>query len=128
MPFYRGTRSGAKGCTSTPVVAATCTDPTDTGQPSSTYNYRTFPQYFFRSDFTNNLDASITKGIHIGDRFRVEYRFEAFNVLNHTQFGAPSVSPTAAVGFTGAAPTGFGTINTISSVNRVQQQGLRVSF
>ena len=75
--------------------------------------------YFFRSDFTNNLDASVIKNFHFGERLKVEYRFEAFNVLNHTQFGAPNVGPTSSA---------FGTINTISSVNRTLQQGLRVSF
>lgn len=124
--FYKGTGTGYKACT-TPIPGVTC-DPTDTGQASSTYNYRQFPQYFLRSDFTNNLDASIIKAFHVGERWSIEYRFEAFNVLNHTQFGSPNVSPTAAVSQTSAGPSGFGTINTISSVNRTLQQGLRVAW
>ncbi|GGA76100.1 hypothetical protein GCM10011507_29370 [Edaphobacter acidisoli] len=116
--FYTGTGAGYKNGT----------DLTDTGQPSSTYNVRTVPQYFFRQDGTNNLDASVIKTFHIGERFNLEYRFEAFNVLNHTVFGAPNVSPTSAVGSTSAGPTGFATIDTISSVNRTLQQGLRIQF
>ena len=71
---------------------------------------------------------SVIKAFHVSERYRIEYRFEAFNVLNHTQFGSPSVSPTAAVSQTTAGPSGFGTINTIASVNRTIQQGLRVSW
>lgn len=124
--FYKGTGQGYKSCT-TPIAGVPC-DPTDTGQASSTYNYRQFPQYFLRSDFTNNLDASVIKAFRVGERYRIEYRFEAFNVLNHTQFGSPNVTPTSAISQTSAGPSGFGTINTISSVNRTLQQGLRIQF
>lgn len=113
--FYTGTGTGEANC----VAGKAGCDPTDTGQPSGTYNYRTDPLYLFRSDFTNDLDASVIKNFHVGERFRLEYRFEAFNVLNHTQFGAPNVSPTSSA---------FGTINSIASVNRTLQQGLRVQF
>jgi hypothetical protein len=113
--FYRGTGTGYAAY----LKGTSGADITDTGQPSSTYNYRTFPQYFLRSDFTNNLDASVIKSFHIGERIKMEYRFEAFNVLNHTQFAAPNVGPTSSA---------FGTITGISSVNRTLQQGLRVVF
>jgi hypothetical protein len=88
-------------------------------QPSSTYNYRTFPQFYGRQDATNNLDASILKDFRAGEKVKVQYRFEAFNVLNHASFGAPNLTPTAAA---------FGTITSTSSVPRVLQQGLRVIF
>jgi hypothetical protein len=88
-------------------------------QPSTTYNYRTFPQFYGRQDATNNLDASILKDFHAGDRFKLQYRFEAYNVLNHTSFGAPTLSPTSGT---------FGTITSTSSVPRVLQQGLRLVF
>lgn len=104
--FYTGTGANIKN------------DPTDTGQPNS-YNYRTFPQYYGRQDATNNLDASILKDFHISERVRVQYRFEAFNVLNHTSFGPPNLSPTSKV---------FGTINSTSSTPRTLQQGIRVVF
>jgi len=90
-----------------------------TAQPSSTYNLRTFPLFYGRQDPTNNLDASILKDFQVGERFKVQYRFEAFNVLNHTSFGAPNTSPTSGT---------FGTITSVSSVPRVLQQGLRVVF
>ena len=88
-------------------------------QPSSTYNYRTFPLFYGRQDPTNNLDASILKDFHIGERVKIQYRFEAFNVLNHASFGAPQLSPTSAT---------FGQITSTSSVPRVLQNGLRLVF
>lgn len=113
--FYTGTGTGYQNC----LKAAAGCDPTDTGQPSGTYNYRTAPLYFFRADFTNNLDASVIKNFSVGERVRIEYRFEAFNVLNHVQFGNPIVSPTSLT---------FGTIGTVASNPRTLQQGLRVQF
>jgi len=94
-------------------------DTVSADQPSTTYNYRVFPQFYGRQDATNNLDASVLKDFHAGERFKIQYRFEAFNVLNHASFGAPNVSPTSAA---------FGTITSVSSVPRVLQQGLRVVF
>jgi hypothetical protein len=88
-------------------------------QPSTTYNYRTFPLFYGRQDATNNLDASIIKDFNAGERVRIQYRFEAFNVLNHANFGAPNVSPTS---------SSFATITSTSSVPRVLQQGLVVRF
>jgi hypothetical protein len=114
--FYTGNGSGAKNCTASKPTGP-C-DATDTGQPGR-YNYRTFPQYFFRSDYTNNLDASVIKNFTLGERWKLQYRFEAFNVLNHVQFGAPSVGPTSSA---------FGTIGSAASVPRTLQQGLRVQF
>jgi Carboxypeptidase regulatory-like domain len=88
-------------------------------QPSSTYNIRTFPLFYARQDPTNNLDASVLKDFHIGERFLIQYRFEAFNSLNHAAFGAPNLSPTSAT---------FGVITSTSSAARVLQQGLRFTF
>jgi hypothetical protein len=124
--FYQGTGQGAKSCV-TPITGVAC-DPTDTGQASSTYNVRQFPQFFFRQDRTNNLDFSLIKAFHFGERVKMEYRFEAFNALNHTQFGTPNVTPTSVVSQTSAGPSGFGTINTQANSPRVLQQGLRVVF
>jgi hypothetical protein len=94
-------------------------DTASNDQPSTTYNYRTFPQFYGRQDATNNLDASILKDFSLGERVKIQYRFEAFNVLNHASFGAPNLSPTNKA---------FGTITSTSSVPRVLQQGLRVVF
>lgn len=40
--------------------------------------------------------AGLIKNIAIVERFRVQFRAEAFNALNRTQFSTPPMSPTAA--------------------------------
>lgn len=90
-------------------------------QPSSTYNYRTFPLDYGRQDATNNLDASILKDFFTGEKVKIQYRFEAYNVLNHYIFGAPNTSPTSATFSQITSP------NTISP-SRTLQQGLRIVF
>jgi hypothetical protein len=87
-------------------------------QPNS-FNYRTFPMFLGRQDATNNLDISVMKEFRAGARVRIQYRLDAFNALNHVQFGAPNLSPTSAA---------FGTITSQANVPRVIQQGLRVTF
>jgi len=40
---------------------------------------------------SKNLDFSITKTTRITERLRVELRGEAFDILNHPNFGNPTV-------------------------------------
>jgi hypothetical protein len=87
-------------------------------QPNA-YNYRTFPLFYGRQDGTNILNASILKDFGFGERLKLQYRFEAFNVLNHTEFGAPNITPSSG---------SLGTINSTVGLPRVLQQGLRVVF
>ena len=84
-------------------------------------NYRTFPQMFnnLRSDAANNVDLSMLKNFHITERMSLQYRFEAFNAFNRTQFAAPNVSPTS---------TAFGTITGQANVSRSIQMGLKLKF
>lgn len=42
-----------------------------------------------------NWDATVQKSVNITERLKLELRGEFFNVLNHTQYGVPSVSPFA---------------------------------
>ena len=89
-----------------------------TEQPDS-YNFRTFPLYFGRQDAVNNLNASLLKDFTIGEHIKMQYRFEAYNALNRTEFGAPNVTPSS-----GAR----GTITSQQNTPRVIQQGLRLIF
>ena len=84
-------------------------------------NYRTFPTSFnnLRADAANNIDLSLLKSFKIRERLKLQYRFEAFNAFNRTQFAAANLSPTA---------TAFGTINSQANTPRVVQMGLRLTF
>ncbi|MBC7925513.1 MAG: TonB-dependent receptor, partial [Bryobacteraceae bacterium] len=59
-------------------------------------NQRTFNSRFanLRADGVNNVDASIIKNIKLVERFQLQIRAEAFNLLNRTQFSAPELTPT----------------------------------
>ncbi|MBV9084869.1 MAG: TonB-dependent receptor [Acidobacteriaceae bacterium] len=65
-------------------------------QPNS-FNVRTFPQYFnnLRADSLMNIDASLLKNFSVREKFRFQFRGEAFNLLNHPVYGGPILSPTS---------------------------------
>ncbi|MBO0797258.1 MAG: TonB-dependent receptor, partial [Blastocatellia bacterium] len=89
-------------------------------QPNN-YNYRTFPQMFnnLRSQGANNADLSLMKNFSLRERIKLQFRFEAFNALNRTQFAGPNLDPTK---------TTFGTITAQANSARVIQMGLRLQF
>jgi hypothetical protein len=66
-------------------------------------NIRTLPLRFsyIRADGTNNFDLSLFKNYQLTERFKLQFRAESFNALNHVQFGGPA---------TGVTNTAFGTI------------------
>jgi hypothetical protein len=70
-----------------------------------------------------NFDAAIWRTFPLTERFKLDFRFEGFNVFNHPQFGLPNVN----LGTT----TTFGLINTTSTgVNnqRIGQAALKLNF
>jgi hypothetical protein len=71
-----------------------------------------------------NFDASFFKVTRVTERTKLEYRFEAFNALNHPQFGNPSTNFSAGT---------FGKITTVATAStatgaRVLQMGLKLIF
>jgi hypothetical protein len=85
------------------------------------FHVRTFPSTFndLRTDAINNFDASILKNFNTGGSTYLQFRFEVFNVLNHTTFAAPNVTPTSA---------SFGLITAQANIPRSVQLGLRFVF
>ncbi|MCC6589860.1 MAG: TonB-dependent receptor [Bryobacterales bacterium] len=75
-----------------------------------------------------NLDFSLFKNFRVTERFKVQFRGEAFNALNTPYFGQPNnigfVSPTSV---TPDAPR-MGEIRSLRASMRVLQFGLKVSF
>jgi hypothetical protein len=100
------------GAFDTTLLASTSAQPNQ-------YNYRTFPLFYGRQDGTNILNASILKDFSFGEKFKLQYRFESYNTLNHTEFGAPNVTPSSG---------SRGTISSTVGLPRVIQQGLRIVF
>ena len=65
-----------------------------------------------------DLDFSILKNFPINERFRLQYRGEFFNILNHPNFGGPDMN---------ISNVTAGVISTAYD-GRSIQMGLRLSF
>jgi hypothetical protein len=57
--------------------------------PPAIGSYGDLTRNTFRGNGIHLWDASIIKKNHFGERLSGEFRFEVFNLLNHTQFGNP---------------------------------------
>jgi hypothetical protein len=65
-----------------------------------------------------NVDMSLTRNFKLAERFGLNFRAEAFNTLNHTNFGNPNVSiGTASAGIISGA-----------AAARIMQLAVKVSF
>jgi len=84
-------------------------------------NIRTFPLRFsgVRSDGQARWDFSTIKNFPIGERVKAQFRAEVFNAWNHTNLGAPNVTPTSSA---------FGTITGTASDARTWQFALKITF
>ncbi len=67
---------------------------------------------------TFEFDAALSRIFAIGERWRLEVRAEGFNVINHTNFNAPTGN---------LSSTQFGQINSAAS-NRILQFALKLHF
>ncbi len=69
-----------------------------------------------------NIDFSIFKDFHFGEKRRLEFRAESFNLSNTPTFNLPS--PTSAALTVGNA--GFGKLGSSQTVGRQLQGGLKL--
>jgi carboxypeptidase family protein/TonB-dependent receptor-like protein len=88
-----------------------------------------------RGDFTGpdlrTLDLSLTKMARLtalGDRVRLEFRLEGFNILNRANFGIPELRAFAGTRDGEAPLSTFGRITTTVTSSRQVQLGVRVIF
>lgn len=83
-------------------------------------NYRVSPLRFsrIRADGQSRWDLSAIKNFAVTERWKVQFRAEALNAMNHPNLSTPNTTPTN---------TAFGTI-TGQDVPRSWQMALRVSF
>ncbi len=84
-------------------------------------NYRTFPAYLLRADYTSNWDGNVEKDIKAYENIAIQLRLDAFNLLNRPQYNQPNISPTSA---------SFGTTSGVYSgtQSRLLQLGAHVVF
>jgi hypothetical protein len=68
----------------------------------------------------NNLDFGLSRNIRFRERMNIQFRAEAFNILNHASFGLPLNDA--------SSPGSFGTIVQTSTNSRDIQLGLKVVF
>jgi hypothetical protein len=90
------------------------TIPTDRTQP-----FGNAPRNAARGPALFTLDMGLHKSLPLAGRSRVEFRIEAFNVLNKTNFGAPNGNRSA---------TNFGTITGLATPPRQLQLGVKFDF
>ena len=85
------------------------------------YHLRTFSTAFsnLRADGINQWDPSISKRFTLTEKASVQIRMEAYNVLNHPVFAAPSTT---------ASNSAFGTITATANRFRTIQLGGRFVF
>lgn len=65
-------------------------------QPTSS-NYRTFPAYLLRQDYTSNWDGNVQKEFATFERVKLQLRMDCFNLLNRPQYNTPNVKPTSSL-------------------------------
>jgi hypothetical protein len=78
-----------------------------------------------------NLDFSVIKDNHIkklGEVFNIQFRAEAFNLLNRANFAPPPTGNLEPINSTGAPVGGFGQLTTLQIPNREIQFALKVIF
>ena len=63
-------------------------DTTD-APPANQRTYGSLPRNAFRGPGRTNLDLALAKTIDFGERLKSEFRVEAFNLFNHTEFANP---------------------------------------
>lgn len=71
-----------------------------------------------------DVDMALLKDTNINERFRVQFRAELFNILNHPSYGLPNASIFTASGLNPTA----GQITTIAGTSRQVQFGLKLIF
>ncbi len=108
--------NGGSSCQNDPTIAGY----NPSVQPG-TYNFRTFPQYLLRQDYTSNWDANVQKDIKGRENTDLQLRLDCFNLLNRPQYNTPNVSPTSSL---------FGTVTGVYSgtTSRQFQVGAHFSF
>lgn len=99
-------------------------------RPSGRGDYGDAPRHMLQRPGVNNWDLSLFKNFGFGDRRSLQFRLEAYNVLNHTQF--QEINRNAQFDASGTQTNAnFGTVVGVTRPTRaarVVQMSLRFSF
>ncbi|GAC1435179.1 MAG: hypothetical protein NVS1B11_19910 [Terriglobales bacterium] len=76
---------------------------------------------FFNGPGVDNYDMALTKDTNISERWKLQFRAEAFNVFNHASFGGPDGN------INNTGPGGFGYV-TSAGDPRIMQLALKLLF
>src|SRR5262249_20752554 len=106
--------------TATPAVPSSAQDPTSASLNVPVTGYGNTPRNAFRGPFQQNWDLGLAKHFHFLERHSLDFRVDAFNVLNHASFRQPS--------FVSIGTTTFGQINSTVNPARLIQLGAQYSF
>jgi Carboxypeptidase regulatory-like domain len=89
------------------------------------YTFGNVPRYFsnVRGPGTVNFDMSLFKTTQITERTSLEFRFEAYNALNHDNLSMPNASFSAGPAANPANPYGEGGLNTSSTFGKITASG-----
>jgi hypothetical protein len=104
-----------------PVVASGPAGFTNPATATTPTGYGTIPRNAFRGPFQQNWDLALAKHFRMYERHSLDFRVDAFNVLNHPSFRQPSF-----VGIT--APSTFGQITSTVNPPRLMQLNVQYSF
>jgi hypothetical protein len=92
------------------------------GSANPAFTFGNAPRFFsnVRNPIVNNIDFSLQKEfkLPLGEEGRLRFQVDAFNALNHTQFGGPDSLP----------DTNFGRITSTRIPARIIQLGLHLYF
>ena len=90
-------------------------------QPAA-FQARVFPTYVdgVRADHTNQIDVNAQREFKVKERWTLQLRVDALNLMNRTQFAAPVTNPTS---------TDFGKVTATSeAINRVIQATAKIRW
>ncbi len=117
-PFLRPNGSGSSVSQSTGQLVNTYFAGYTFGVPAGNYPFGNLGRNAFRSPGLEQWDFSANKSFRIGERAKLQFRSEFFNLTNHTNFGIPG---------TNISTSSFGQIRNTYPARQIQF-GLKLMF
>jgi len=119
VPFFPGTSNAAcVSAANTPALLSSLSNFGCYAQrgtvliPPAVGTFGNLGRNTFRAPGLHNLDFSVVKSFHLGERVRAQLRGEFFNMLNHPEFANPAILFTNDLGLGGV----FGLSNSTPDV------------